>query len=204
MLKFTLKWLIRLMLLGIMLLTIILIAGNAYIDNQASKLTPDPQADSVIILGAHIEGHPLRPSLMLQYRLDKAIEYWEQNPNITMITTGGRTVGYPQSEAEVMQQYLVRKGIPESQILLEEDSTRTAHQFINAKVISDNAGKPMENTVIITNDFHLPRAMILAKRSGLETVSGFASETPRDNGSKITAYIREPLALLNSFLFDWP
>lgn len=204
MLKFTLKWLIRLMLLGIMLLTIILIAGNAYIDNQVSKLTPDPQADSVIILGAHIEGHPLRPSLMLQYRLDKAIEYWEQNPNITMITTGGRTVGYPQSEAEVMQQYLVRKGIPESQILLEEDSTRTAHQFINAKVISDNAGKPMENTVIITNDFHLPRAMILAKRSGLETVSGFASETPRDNGSKITAYIREPLALLNSFLFDWP
>lgn len=141
---------------------------------------------------------------MLQYRLDKAIEYWEQNPNITMITTGGRTVGYPQSEAEVMQQYLVRKGIPESQILLEEDSTRTAHQFINAKVISDNAGKPMENTVIITNDFHLPRAMILAKRSGLEKVSGFASETPRDNGSKITAYIREPLALLNSFLFDWP
>lgn len=204
MLKFTLKWLIRLMLLGIMLLTIILIAGNAYIDNQVSKLTPDPQADSVIILGAHIEGHPLRPSLMLQYRLDKAIEYWEQNPNITMITTGGRTVGYPQSEAEVMQQYLVRKGIPESQILLEEDSTRTAHQFINAKVISDNAGKPMENTVIITNDFHLPRAMILAKRSGLEKVSGFASETPRDNGSKITAYIREPLALLNSFLFDWP
>lgn len=42
MLKFTLKWLIRLMLLGIMLLTIILIAGNAYIDNQVSKLTPDP------------------------------------------------------------------------------------------------------------------------------------------------------------------
>ena len=204
MLKLTLKWLFRLLLLAVMLLVIILIAGNSYIYYQVSKLTPDPQADSVIILGAHIEGRPLRPSLMLQYRLDTAFEYWEQNPNITIITTGGRTTGDSQSEAEVMQQYLVKKGISEVQILLEEESTRTAHQFINAKRISDHAGKPMKNTVIITNDFHLPRAMILAKRSGLEKISGFASQTPKDNGSKVTAYIREPLALLNSLLFDWP
>lgn len=144
----------------------------------------------MIILGAHIEGNPLRPSLMLQYRLDKAIEYWQENPQIMIITTGGKTPRYPQSEAEVMQQYLIKKGIPKTQILLEEHSTRTAHQFINAQNVLKNAGEKVGNVIIITNNFHLPRSM--------------KGKTPGDKGSQVTAHIREPLAYLNSWLFDHP
>lgn len=178
--------------------------GNALIYYQNSQYTPAKNADTIIILGAHIEGNPLRPSLMLQYRLDKAIEYWQENPYVTIVTTGGKTPGYSQSEAEVMQQYLIAKGIPSLQILLEENSTRTAHQFINAKKVIENAGKNVGEVIIITNDFHLPRSMMLAKRSGLYSISGFAGKTPGDKGSQITAHIREPLAYLNSWLFDWP
>lgn len=176
--------------------------GNGFIYYQNKQLAPVDNADTIIVLGAHIEGNPLRPSLMLQYRLDKVIEYWLENPDVLIVTTGGQTPGYSQSEAQVMQQYLMRFGIPQSQILLEDQSTRTAHQFINAIRVMEAAHKNPGEVIIITNDFHLPRSMMLAKRSGLNTISGFAGKTPNDIGSKITAHIREPLAYLNSWLFD--
>lgn len=199
-----LRLLLTTLIIGILLFITIIALGNGYIYYQNQQYSPQKNADTIIILGAHIEGYPLRPSLMLQYRLDKAVDYWRENPEVTIVTTGGKTVGYSQSEAQVMQQYLIQQGIPQAQILLEEESTRTAHQFINAQSILKNAGKKVEEVVIITNDFHLPRSMMLAKRSGLTNISGLAGRTPQDQGSKITAHIREPLALLNSWLFDHP
>lgn len=199
-----LKLSIWLIIAGALAFLTLIILGNALISYQNSQYTTAKKADTIIILGAHIEGNPLRPSLMLQHRLDKAIEYWQDHSDAIIITTGGRTAGYSQSEAEVMQQYLTRHGIPQSQILLEEDSTRTAHQFINAQALLKSKEKTAGNVIIITNDFHLPRSMMLAKRSGFESISGIASQTPNDSGSQTTAHIREPLAYLNSWLFDWP
>ena len=189
----------NLMILGILTFILILTTGNGIIYYQNQQFSPDKNADTIIILGAHIEGNPLRPSLMLQYRLDAAFHYWQTNPNSIIITTGGKTVGLPQSEAEVMAQYLIKRGVPERAILREENSTRTAHQFTGAMTLRD-----IHNVVIVTNDFHLPRSIMLAQRSGLNTVSGIGAQTPQDLGSKTTAFIREPLALLNSWLFDWP
>lgn len=203
-LSIILKFTTRAILVAIFLFISIIILGNALIYYQNRQYSPAKNADSLIILGAHIEGNPLRPSLMLQYRLDRAVEYWRNNPNVMIVTTGGKTPGYSQSEANVMKTYLIQHGVPAAQILLEETSTRTAHQFINAQKVLQNAGKPISETVIITNDFHLPRSMMLAKRSGLPSLSGFAGKTPQDSDSQITAHIREPLAYLNSWLFDWP
>ncbi len=201
---FILKFAVRAIFAGILALISIIVLGNTLIYYQNTQYSPAKNVDSLIILGAHIEGNPLQPSLMLQYRLDRAVEYWQRNPNVMIVTTGGKTPGYSQSEAEVMKEYLVQQGVPAAQILLEEVSTRTAHQFINAQQVLLNAGKKVGKVIIITNDFHLPRSMMLAKRSGLDSISGFASKMPQDSGSKITAHIREPLAYLNSWLFDWP
>lgn len=187
------------LILGI---SIFLGGTNALIYYQNTQFSPKQNADAIVVLGAHIEGRPLRPSLMLQYRLDQAIKYWQTNPDVIIVTTGGKTPGYSQSEAEVMQQYLMRFGIPETQILLEDQSTRTAHQFVNALKVLEKASIYPESVIIVTNDFHLPRSIMLAKRSGLKDVSGLAGQTPSDIGSQITAHIREPLAYLNSWLFD--
>lgn len=194
----------NLLILGILSFALLLAIGNGIIAYKSHRYQPIQNADAVIILGAHVGGEPLRPSYMLQYRLDKAIEYWQQNPQTTLITTGGKTPGIAQSEAQVMKNYLILNGIPESSILLEEDSTRTAHQFINSQQVLKNVGYRADSFVIITNHFHLPRAMMLANSSGLPNVSGWASATPLDSRSKITAYIREPLAMLYAWLFDYP
>lgn len=193
-----------LILIGILAFILVISIGNLFIFNKKDQYIPSDNADAVIILGAHVGGVPLRPSYMLQYRLDKAVEYWQKNPSTMIVTTGGKTAGHSHSEAEVMKQYLIDQGIPSTQILLEDLSTRTAHQFINSHKVLQNAGKKADKIVVITNDFHLPRAMMLAKRSGLKEVSGLASQTPKDSRSKITAHIREPMAILFALLFDYP
>lgn len=173
--------------------------GNSIIYSQVKDIHATDNADAVIVLGYQIEGDPLEPTKALKNRLDMAYQYWLEAPQVKIIVSGGKTQGLDKSEAEVMQEYLVKRGIPEENILLEDDSTRTAHQFINSKKLME-----IHNAVVVTNDFHLPRSLMLAARSGIEQVSGLAAATPTDTRSIFVAYIREPFALLNSWLFDYP
>ncbi len=56
----------------------------------------------------------------------------------------------------------------------------------------------------MTSDFHLLRSMMLARRSGLSDVSGFPAPVRSGNSDRVYALWREPLALINSFVFDHP
>lgn len=183
----------------ISLCVMIIVLGNVIIHSQLKDISAAENVDALIVLGAQIEGDPLVPSNALQNRLDRAYEYWLEEPNTKIIVSGGNVQGLPKTEAAVMQEYLVKRGIPSSNIILEEVSTRTAHQFVNSKKLMN-----IHSIVVVTNDFHLPRAMMLASRSGIENVSGLIAATPTDTRSIFMAYIREPFALLNSWLFDHP
>ncbi len=178
---------------------IVIGVGNCIIFSQIQEIHATDDADVIIVLGYQIEGEPLAPTKALKNRLDMAYQYWLEKPQVKIIVSGGKTQGYAQSEAEVMREYLMKRGIPKENILLEDQSTRTAHQFVYSKKLMD-----IQNAVVVTNDFHLPRSLMLAKRSGIEHISGLAAATPTDTHSIFVAYIREPFALLNSWLFDHP
>lgn len=160
---------------------------------------PLPNADTMIILGAQVIDTPARPNKTLQERLDTAIIYLQNNPNTKVIVCGGQGEDESATESSVMRDYLLKHGINESRIYEENKSTRTAHQFIYAKKLF-----PLEQTVVVTSDFHLLRSLMLAERSGLTNVSGLPAPLQYDNGDKIIALWREPLALINSFIFDHP
>lgn len=177
----------------------VIVIGNGIIHAQVQNIHANYDADAVIVLGYHLEGNPLRPTQALKNRLEMAYQYWLEEPEVAVIVSGGKTQGLEKSEAEVMREYLIELGIPAENILLEDQSTRTAHQFVNSMKLLK-----IESAVVVTNDFHLPRSVMLAMRSGIEQVSGLAAVTPTDTRSLITAYIREPFALLNSWLFDHP
>lgn len=178
---------------------VIIVVGNGIIHSQIKDIHATDDADAVIVLGYQIEGEPLAPTKALQSRLDMAYQYWLEAPKVKIIVSGGKTQGLDKSEAEVMKEYLIKRGIPIENILLEDHSTRTAHQFTNSQKLME-----IHNAVVVTNDFHLPRSLMLAARSGIEHVSGLAAATPTDTRSILVAYIREPFALLNSWLFDYP
>ena len=65
----------------------------------------------------------------MQARLDVAIPYIKQHPETPVIVSGGQGADEPATEAAVMKQYLLNKGVPEKQILLENRATRTKRKY---------------------------------------------------------------------------
>lgn len=164
-----------------------------------SKQDPTPDADTLVVLGAQVVGTPAVPHYSLAQRLDVALDYLQRNPRTKVIVCGGQGKNESATEASVMAQYLINKGIDPKRVYQEDKSTRTAQQFVYA-----NRVLPLGKTVVVTNDFHILRSLMLAKRSGFNEISGLSAPLGWGNGDKYIALIREPLALANSWLFDHP
>ena len=77
---------------------------------------PEEGADVLIVLGCAVHGE--RVSLTLSYRLDRAIEYLNANPNTVAIVSGGQGQGESISEAEAMRRYMVNRGIANERIIM--------------------------------------------------------------------------------------
>ena len=160
---------------------------------------PAANADTLVVLGSQVVGTPAQAPLTLQIRLNTAINYLQANPNTKVIVCGGQGSDESATEASVMADYLIKKGIQSSRVYLEDRSRRTAQQFVYA-----NQVLPLGKTVVVTNDFHILRSIMLAKRSNIDDISGLSAPLSYSNFDKYIAMIREPLALLNSWLFDHP
>lgn len=128
--------------------------------------------DYIIVLGAQIRKDG--PSVVLKYRLDAAIAYLNENPDTMCVVSGGQGTNEPCSEAEGMSEYLLNKGIEEDRIILENRSTNTVENI-------QNSGKLLEETYesvgIVTNNFHVFRAVRIAKAQGLKGVCGIAADS---------------------------
>ena len=164
-----------------------------------AKQKPAANADTLVVLGSQVVGTPAQVPPTLQNRLDTAFDYLQSNPNTKVVVCGGQGSDESATEASVMADYLVKKGIDSSRVHLEDRSRRTAQQFVYA-----NQVLPLGKTVVVTNDFHILRSIMLAKRSGINDISGLSAPIAYNNFDKYYAMIREPLDLLNSWLFDHP
>lgn len=130
----------------------------------------------ILILGSGIDGD--QPDIMLRDRLLKAIEYMNENPEVNAVCCGGKSPGKPYSEAEVMKMYLLRHGIDESRIYMDEQSTSTRENIVYARELLDSIegeGRPL---AVCTSDFHVYRAKEFAKKEGLGEIEGLAAKTP--------------------------
>lgn len=134
---------------------------------HAGQSKPVKQADYLIVLGAKVNG--THPSLILRYRIDAATEYLKQNPGTMVVASGGKGNDEDISEAQCIYQELVDRGIDPGRIRLEETSVNTRENLMN----SGNLLNPEQDTVVLTTtDFHLFRALRLAKKCGYQHISG--------------------------------
>lgn len=117
-----------------------------------------PQLDAVIVLGAKVNG--TAPSGALDQRIDAAADYLLASPDSLCIASGGQGDDEGISEAACIRDGLVRRGIPESRILLEEESTSTETNFLNSMPL---LGPDVKTVGVVTNNFHIYRALLLAK-----------------------------------------
>lgn len=187
----------------IRLLLIILVSlGLAYaifvysLIYSEANATPAKGADTLIVLGAKVNGDPAKPSPVLLERLTTALTYLEANPKTKVVVSGGQGADESQSEASVMSDYFIAQGIERNRIIREDDSTRTMENLMNTK---EKIG--LGQTVIVSNDFHMYRALMLARRIGIENAEGLAA--PSKTSAKFATYVREVAALGYGMIFDW-
>jgi uncharacterized SAM-binding protein YcdF (DUF218 family) len=129
--------------------------------------------DYIIVLGAQV--YENGPSMVLKFRLDQAIEYLQDNPETTCIVSGGQGYNEPFAEAVGMADYLEKNGISKERIILEDKSKNTKQNIANSMQLMPEGA----SVGIVTNNFHVFRALQTAKREGLENVCAIAADTTK-------------------------
>lgn len=122
------------------------------------------QADHAIVLGLALENGEPAPDLLA--RLDTAKEYLEKYPEAKLILTGGNADESGRTEAAVMRDLLLEKGVPEDRLILEDQAETTIENFRNiAGMIPKD-----DPVVMISSNYHMDRAVRNAKEEGFSNV----------------------------------
>ena len=172
--------------------------------------------DYVIVLGARVK--PDGVSNSLKKRLDRAIEYAQENPETIFVLSGGKGPDEPVSEAEAMRDYMVYNGISPDKILLETNSSSTVENIAYSRLVIEKdrterkkAREEMQDLIalppgsyvtapdkpirvgILTSDFHLFRAKKIAQKWGIRDAAGLSA--PSDPVLFLHSCVREALAV---------
>ena len=121
------------------------------------------KADSIICLGGGVEKDGLLTKDS-KARVERAVELYQEGLSSTVIFSGGYGFLIPQAlpktEAQLMKEYAISLGIPESSILLEEKSKDTIG---NAHFTKTDFAKPRywRNLAVVTSDYHVPRVKLV-------------------------------------------
>ncbi len=193
---------VQIALLGILLAAVVAFGAllGVVLAGSHDDVRGDPQV--MIVLGCQV--HPWGPSVLLQDRLDTALDYWEEHQELTVVVAGGQGDNEPTTEARAMADYLTGRGVPEENILLEERSRNTDQNLrYSIQVLAEAGYDTTGDIVIVSNGFHLARVRMLWGRAcggtgNLSTLAAPSSHT----GARLSMYLREPLALLKSFFLD--
>ena len=159
-----------------------------------SKTTAAPEkADVLIVLGAGIRGD--LPSVVLRNRLDRALDCYEQNPDLLIIVSGGMGEGE--------KKWLVAAGVPADSIIEEGKSQSTEENFIFSFDIinrlfngSGAAAESNPRVAFVTTRFHVFRASRIAKKLGYD-VNGVSAKD--FSPLIVNNYLRECAAITQYF-----
>lgn len=135
----------------------------AYVCYREANVPTAGGYNAIIVLGAQVKPDG-EPSVQLRWRLDKALEMYRASPCV-MVVCGAQGGNEPRPEAEVMRDLLLAQGVPAEHLYTDAASMDTRQNMDNAKTILDSLG--LAKPLIVTSDYHLPRAMAIAADAGL-------------------------------------
>lgn len=159
---------------------------------------PAGNEKAVIVLGAGLKKDV--PSGLLQRRLNAALEYYQQHPEVLVVVTGGQGRGETIPEGKAMAQYLQQHGVPKENLIVEDKSTSTEENLLFAKRLLQERGvSPDEPMAIVTNAFHCYRGRGYARQVGFKEVSSIPASIAAS--SVPVCYMREVFAILYYWVF---
>lgn len=142
--------------------------------------------DAVVVLGAAlIEPGVAGPAL--RRRLEHGVTVWRQSDAACLLVSGG-VVGPPPAEAEVMRALAIDLGVPSERIVVEDRARNTFENALYCGRILRDRG--WHRVVVVTDAFHMPRALFVFRRLGLPVVG---CRVPGRYGLSRLAWYREHL-----------
>lgn len=189
-----------------MLVLAVLAAGgvfgvNAYVKDKAGEriLTPEAAAelegvDCILVLGClvHSDGEP---SDMLHDRLQRGVELYKAGaaPKLLMSGDHGRD-GY--DEVAAMKQFAITEGIVSEDVFMDHAGFSTYESIIRARDVFQ-----AEKIIIVTQEYHLYRALYLAEKLGVEAYG--VSSDYRSYSGQGGREMREILARVKDFGYSY-
>ena len=146
------------------------------------SLENSPQADAAIVLGAKVYNSGTL-SQVLEDRLETGIDLYKKGKVKKLLLTGDHgQVTY--DEVNNMRLYALKRGVPEKDIFMDHAGFSTYDSMYRARDVFK-----VESAVIVTQKFHLPRALYIARFLGLK-VSGVSADRREYVGMEYV-YFRE-------------
>jgi uncharacterized SAM-binding protein YcdF (DUF218 family) len=132
-------------------------------------------ADAIVVLGA--AQYVGRPSPVLRARLDHAITLWKRRLAPRLIVTGGTGLGDTTSEAAVGRKYAIRRGVPDSAIIIEPLG-RTTRESIRAVAAYMHTQSTHNRVILVSDPFHMFRLRLEARRTRLDAYLSPTESSP--------------------------
>ena len=139
----------------------------------AVRCRPAYDRDYMIILGCGLKEDGT-PTPLLRGRIDSALRFYREQKaatgrELTFVVSGGKGRDEVMTESASMKQYLLSQGIPENQILEEDQSSSTFEnmKFSKAKILEN--GYP-GNIAFATTNYHVFRSGLCARRVKMRAI----------------------------------
>ncbi|MEU3019629.1 ElyC/SanA/YdcF family protein [Nocardiopsis sp. NPDC007018] len=156
-----------------------------------------PDRPVAVVLGAGVRPDG-RPSLLLAQRLDLAAELYENGSVRAVLVTGDNGVEH-YSETDTMRDYLVAAGIPGDRVVGDHAGFSTWDSCVRAREVFG-----VREATVVTQEFHLPRAVRLCRAAGIDAV-GVGAASMRERGpATVYGWAREvpaAVAALGTMVF---
>ena len=150
----------------------------------------EPELEYVLVLGAQVRGDHV--SRALEDRLKTAKAYLDENPETKALLSGGQGPGENLTEAQAMYDWLVAHDVSADRLIMEDRSTSTWENMTFSKaLIPEETGQV--HIGIVTNNFHVYRGVMLAKRCGFTKACGIAAKS--HSLMQLHFMVREGIAL---------
>lgn len=185
---------LKFILLIPIIIIIIVFSINFYVinstKNQIINIKDLNDIDCIIVLGAGVWGD--NPSPMLEDRLLKGIELYNKGvaPKIIMSGDHGQK---EYDEVNIMKEYAINAGVPSENVFMDHAGFSTYESIYRAKEIFG-----VKNIVIVTQEYHLYRAIYIANKLGIKAYG--VNADPRDYAGQLYREVREILARNKDFV----
>lgn len=187
--------LIKISIILVVCLLLVALGADIYVATANSGRIYDsaddlPQAQAVLVLGAAVYRNGTMSDILVD-RANVALEVYRAGKADKILVSGDHSRG-DYDEVDIAKKFLIRNGVPAKDIFVDYAGFDTYSSVYRAKEIFK-----VKSIIVSTQDFHLPRALYIARSLGLEACGIGADRRAynlgwrnvlRENGARVKAF----------------